>query len=150
LVLRGVGQPMIVGCEGGPAFTNGARMGFFLPGSSGTSAATGSQIHGFVFDGRGVSNANLQPIAFGVLARFAHDVLVVGNRFLGTVQAVTNTGGDRWFIWHNRIEGLTLFDCGGLCTGGDGIVVQIARAPLAAPGGSAAAINRPEQNVIVG
>jgi nitrous oxidase accessory protein NosD len=150
LMLRGIGDPVIVGCETGPAFTNGARLGFFLPGSAGTSAASGSQIHGFVFDGRGVSNGNLQPIAFGVLARFAHDVQVMDNRFLGTVQAVTNTGGDRWFIWHNRIEGLTLFDCEGLCTGGDAIVLQVARGALAAPGGSAAPINRPEQNVVIG
>jgi hypothetical protein len=77
-------------------------------------------------------------------------VHVFNNRFLGTVQAVTSSGGDRWFIWHNRIEDLTLFDCSGLCTGGDAIVIQIARGSLAAPGGSADPINRPEQNVVVG
>src|SRR5688572_20948007 len=42
LVLRGAGNPVIVGCETGPAFTTGARLGFFLPGSAGTSAASGS------------------------------------------------------------------------------------------------------------
>ena len=63
---------------------------------------------------------------------------------------MTNTGGDRWFIWHNRIEGLTLFDCNGLCTGGDAIVLQIPSASMAAPGGNAAPINRPEQNVVIG
>jgi nitrous oxidase accessory protein NosD len=150
LVLRGIGNPVIVGCETGPVFPTGARLGFFLPGTAGTSAAGGTQIHGFVFDGRGVSSANLTPIAFGVFGRFAHDVHVMNNRFLGTVQAVTNTGGDRWFIWNNRVEELTLFDCSGLCSGGDAIVIQIPSASMAAPGGNAAPANRPEQNVIVG
>ena len=149
--LRGVGNPTIVGCEGGPTISLGARVGFFLPGMAGTSAATGTQIAGFSFDGRGISSANLAPLAFGVFGRFAHDVLVAQNQFFGTVQAITNTGGDRWFIWQNRIEDLTLFDCTGpLCTGGDGIVIQLARGSVAAPGGSADAINRPERNVVLG
>ena len=42
-----------------------------------------------------------------------------------------------------------MLDCTGLCTGGDGIVIQIAGGALAAPGGNAAAINRPEDNLIL-
>jgi nitrous oxidase accessory protein NosD len=150
VTLRGVGGATIIGCETGPAFTNGARIGFFLPGTAGTSGASGTRISGFTFDGRGISTSNLEPLAFGVFGRFAADVFVGQNRFLGTVQAVTNTGGDRWFIWQNRITGLTVFDCTGICTGGDAIVIQLARAPVGAPGGNAAAINRPEGNIVLG
>ena len=71
--------------------------------------------------------------------------------FEGTIQAITNTAGDGWLIAHNRIEGLTLFDCTGtLCAGGDGIVIQLARDAIAAPGGPGAAVNRPEHNVVLG
>jgi hypothetical protein len=150
VTLRGFGRPTIVGCEDGPRFTTGARLGFFLPGTAGMNPASGTQISGFSFDGRGVSNDDLAPIAFGIFARFAHDVHVANNRFFGTVQAVTNTGGDRWFVWHNRISELTLFGCPGLCTGGDGIVLQTPSPALAAPGGPSAPANRPEQNVVIG
>jgi nitrous oxidase accessory protein NosD len=151
LTFIGRDQPVIVGCDDGPALTNGERVGFYLPGAGdGTNAASGTRIDGFVFDGRGVSDSNLQPLAFGVLARFANDVRVEHDRFEGVVQAVTNTAGDRWIIARNTIVGLTLFDCSGtLCEGGDGIVVQIARDPLALPGGPADPVNRPEHNVIV-
>jgi len=148
LTLIGRGDPVIVGCADGPALGNGARVGFLLPGADGASAASGTSIVGFTFEGRGVSNTNLEPIAFGVLGRFANDVRVVSNRFLGTVQAVTNTAGDRWAIVSNSIEDLTVFDCTVLCTGGDGIVLQSARAPLAVPGGADLAVNRPEFNLV--
>lgn len=148
LRLVGRGHPTIIGCADGPALSNGTRIGFFLPGSAGDSAASGSVIVGFTFDGRGISNANLEPLALGVFGRFANDVVVEANRFLGTVQAVTNTAGDRWVVSQNTISGLTLFDCTRFCAGGDGIVVQIARGGIAAPGGSAAPVNRPENNVV--
>lgn len=146
--LVGIGEPTIVGCDGGPALANGLRVGFLLPGGAGESAASGSKISGFVFDGRGVSNQNPKALAFGVLGRFANEVVVARNHFEGTVQAITNTAGDRWTIYGNRVDGLTLFDCTGFCTGGDGIVVQTARAGLAVPGGSENPVNRPEENRI--
>jgi hypothetical protein len=127
---------------------NGARIGFFLPGSAGESPASGTSIHGFTFEGRGVSNENLQPIAFGIFGRFVDGARVSGNRFRGTVQAITNTAGDGWLITHNQIEGLTLFDCTRLCTGGDGIVLQPARGNLAVAGGPAEPANRAENNWI--
>jgi nitrous oxidase accessory protein NosD len=140
----------IVGCADGPILFGELRAGFVLPGAAGTSAASGTRITGFVFDGRGVSETNLDPLALGVFARFASDVQVTGNLFLGTVEAINNTAGDRWLIARNRIEGLTLFDCtGSLCAGGDGITIGIARGDVAAPGGDAAAVNRPEGNVVV-
>lgn len=146
--LVGQGRPHIIGCATSPVISGGARAGFFLPGAKGVNPASGTVIRGFVFDGAGISNANLGPLAFGVFARFANDVRVTRNRFVGTVQAITNTGGDRWVIRRNRIRQLTLFDCTRLCTGGDGIIISVARGSLAAPGGDSAAINRPEDNLV--
>ena len=103
-----------------------------------------------MFEGRGVSNANLAPLSFGIFARFANDVVVSRNRFQGTVQAITNTAGDRWRIQHNQISELTVLDCTRLCTGGIGIVLGLSSGGLAAPGGSAAPANRAEDNLIVG
>jgi len=150
LTLKGHGRPRIIGCDGGPTVTTGTRVGFYLPGTKGVNPASGTEIRGFVFDGKGVSNANLAPLSFGIFARFANDVVVTRNRFEGTVQAITNTAGDRWRIKYNQIEGLTLLDCKPLCTGGDGIVIALARGAIAAPGGSAEPLNRPEDNLIVG
>ncbi|MEI9942516.1 MAG: hypothetical protein WDO69_35325 [Pseudomonadota bacterium] len=126
-----------------------ARVGFFMPGPIGKNPASGTSISGFVFDGRGVSSVHLAPLSFGIFARFAHDIVISRNHFEGTAQAITSTGGDRWRIEHNRIHDLTVLDCTGPCTGGDGIVIQLARDEVAAPGGDAAQINRPEDNLIL-
>jgi hypothetical protein len=150
VTLEGHGRPRIIGCATSPMPSPGLRAGFYLPGAQGVNPASGSHIRGFVFDGRGVSNTNLAPLSVGVFARFANDVLVEHNRFIGTVQAITNTAGDRWRIKRNRIEELTLFDCTVRCSGGDGIIIALAIGDLAAPGGPSAAINRPEDNVIAG
>ncbi len=151
VTLLGHGRATIVGCADGPTISDELRAGFYLPGADGTSPASGTRIEGFTFDGRGIAADNLAPLALGVFARFASDVRVEDNVFLGTVQAITNTAGDGWFIARNRIEGLTLFDCtGALCAGGDGIVVQLARDTIAAAGGPGAPVNRPEHNVVVG
>lgn len=148
VLLEGRGRPRIIGCDTSPMVATGLRAGFYLPGVKGINPASGSRIRGFVFDGEGVSNANLSPLSFGIFARFASDVVIQRNRFDGTAQAITNTGGDRWRIEHNRIRHLTLLDCTGHCTGGDGIVIQLARGSIAAPGGNEAAVNRPEDNLI--
>ncbi len=151
VALVGHGRATIVGCPEGPTVSGVLRAGFFLPGSDGTSAAGGTRIDGFTFDGRGISEQNLDPLALGVFARFADDVRVEDNTFEGTVQAITDTAGDGWVIAGNRIHQLSVFDCTGtLCAGGDGIVVQSARDSVAAPGGPGAAVNRPEHNVVVG
>lgn len=141
----------IVGCADGPLIDGDLRAGFYLPGTNGSSSASGTRISGFAFDGRGISQTDLAPLAVGVFARFANRVRVENNLFLGTVQAVTDTAGDDWVIAGNRIRDLTVFDCtGALCAGGDGIVIQIARDDVAAPGGPGAAVNRPERNVVAG
>ena len=150
LTLEGHGRPRIIGCATSPMPSSGLRAGFYLPGAQGANAASGSHIRGFVFDGRGVSNTNMAPLSFGVFARFANDVLVERNHFIGTVQAITNTAGDRWRVQRNRIQDLTLFDCTGRCSGGDGIIVVLAFGDIAAPDGPSAALNRPEDNVIAG
>jgi nitrous oxidase accessory protein NosD len=140
--LRGDGRAVIVGCADGPVLSGGIRAGFRLPGADGASAASGTQIEGFVFDGRGVSAANLDPLGVAIIATFANDVRVERNRVLGTIQGITNTGGDRWVIVHNLIDDLAVFDCtGALCGGGSGIVIQIS---------TAAPDNRPQRNVVAG
>jgi hypothetical protein len=119
--LRGAGYPVIVGCPTpAPSLFNVLRVGFLLPGGS----ASGTTIRDFVFNGNGVSNSNLDPLAFAIFARDADDVVVQQNHVFGTVQAVTNTRGDGWDVSHNRIEGLTVFTCDGFCGGGDAIVFQ--------------------------
>jgi len=147
--LVGLGHPRIIGCSSGPTL-GVTRVGFFMPGPGGKNPANGTKIRGFVFDGRGVSSANLAPLSFGIFARFARDIEISHNHFEGTAQAITNTGGDRWLIAYNQIRDLTVLDCTGPCTGGDGIVIQLARDEVAAPGGDAAAINRPEDNLVLG
>jgi hypothetical protein len=147
LTLLGHGRATIVGCADGPVLSNGVRAGFRLPGEAGTSGASGTRIEGFVFDGRGISGDNLGPLGVAVIATFANDVRVEHNLVLGTVQAITDTAGDRWVIAHNRIEGFTVFDCtGAFCGGGDGLVIQPARDGDDVPGGPGAPANRPEGN----
>jgi hypothetical protein len=149
VILEGRGRARIIGCDASPTITTGLRAGFYLPGVKGTNPASGTRIRGFVFDGEGVSNTKLSPLSFGIFARFASDVVVQKNRFEGTVQAITNTGGDRWRIERNRVRHLTVLDCTAHCTGGDGIVIALARGAIAAAGGNEASINRPEDNVIL-
>lgn len=150
VLLEGRNNARIIGCSRGPALANGARIGFYLPGVKGVNPASGSSIRGFAFDGEGVGNANLEPLALGVFARFASEVVVSQNTFRGTVQAITNTAGDRWLIKDNTIRRLSVFDCTRICAGGDGIVLQLAAGSLGAAGGDAAAINRPEDNTVIG
>ena len=138
--LEGRALPTIVGCAA-PALDGGPlRVGFLL-----SAGASGSQVRGFVFDGRGVGNANTGPLAFAVFARGADDVVVAGNVVVGTVQAMTNTGGSGWQVDWNAVVGLTAFTCDGYCGGGDAIVFQ-QRVPDAAR----AVGNSAEHNVITG
>jgi hypothetical protein len=110
----------IIGCAA-PVQSANLRAGFLLVDEQ----ASGSSIRGFRFDGAGVSNRNLTPLAFAVFSRGAHGVSVIGNRIDGTVQAITNSGGEGWTVVGNDISNLTLFDCnGGRCGGGSAIVMQ--------------------------
>ena len=147
--LRAAGLAIIAGCDGGPTLRDKLRVGFLLPGTPQGGPARGTEIQGFTFDGAGVSNSNLDPLAFGIYARFTSDVTISDNQFQGTVQAITNTAGDGWTIRSNRIRELTLFDCAGQCGGGVGIAIQTALAPDAAEGGDTEPANRPERTVIL-
>lgn len=147
--LLGQNGPVIVGCPDGPVLGNGLRVGFLIEGGRGNSGPGSVRIAGFAFDGRRISNDDTAPLALGVLGRFANDVVVDHDEFFGTVQAITNTGGDRWLIAHNQIRQLSLLDCTGACAGGIGIVVQVAQSGLALAGGSGALANRPEHNRVV-
>jgi hypothetical protein len=149
--LRGAGPAgatIVAGCDGGPTLFGKLRVGFLMSGTAQAAPARGTEIRGFSFDGAGVSNSNLDPLAFGIYARFTADVTVEDNQFQGTVQAITNTAGDGWTIRSNRIRDLTLFDCGEQCGGGVGITVQAA-VTEGEPGSDADPANRPERTVIL-
>ena len=107
MTLLGHGRATIIGCADGPALSNGVRAGFLLPGADGASGASGTHIEGFVFDGRGISADNLEPLGVAIIATFASHVRVERNVILGTVQGITNTAGDSWLIIHNVIRDLT-------------------------------------------
>jgi hypothetical protein len=134
--LQGTHGATIIGCAE-PVVGSGLRIGFFLP----DGRASGSSIRGFRFDGTGISNQDLTPLALGVLARSADDVRVVENEFIGNVQAVTNTDGSGWWVLFNRIHRLTALTCDGLCTGGDAVVFQQRLELDVRPRGNVAAFN---------
>jgi hypothetical protein len=146
-----VGEPgaTVVGCPDSPRLHGQLRVGLLLPDADGLNPASGTTVTGLIFDGEGVSNDDLHPLAFGVFARFADEVVVTGNHFLGTVQAITNTAGRRWTITRNNILGLGVFaDCQRTCGGGSAIVVQDAGEAVALPGGSLNPRNRPSDNTV--
>ena len=119
--LVGVEQPTIIGCPTSPNLAGLLRMGFFLPDGS----ATGTVIRHFHFDGKGISNANFDPLSFAIFSREADNVIVEHNSIHGTVQAITNTDGSGWTVNHNKIKDFSVFACEGtFCGGGVGIVFQ--------------------------
>lgn len=141
VALQGKSGATIVGCDA--PVSGPYRVGFLLP----DTRASGSSIHGFRFDGRGVSNANLAPLGAGILARSANDVSVVDNDFEGTFQAVTNTDGSGWTVLFNRLEHLTALTCDGGCAGGDGIVFQQRLVLDHRPRGNLAAFNHVQGDI---
>ena len=141
LELRGRSGTTIIGCDA--PVTGAFRVGFLLP----DARASGTEIRGFRFDGRGVSNANLSPIGAGILARSVDKVSVVDNAFDGTFQAVTNTDGSHWSVVFNRIEHLTALTCDGACAGGDAIVFQQRLVLDRRPTGNLAAFNHVQGDI---
>jgi len=141
VALQGKPGATIVGCDA--PVTGPYRVGFLLP----DAGASGSSIHGFRFDGRGVSNANLAPLGAAILGRSANDVSVVGNDFDGTFQAVTNTDGSGWRVLFNRVAHLTALTCDGGCAGGDGIVFQQRLVLDHRPRGNLAAFNHVQGDI---
>lgn len=143
LDLVGEGSATIVGCAQ-PNLLGLLRIGLFFDTTPGR-AASGSTVHNLRFDGGGVSNGNLDPLAFALFARDVDDLTVSHNTIVGTVQAITNTRGSGWNVHHNLIEDLTVFTCDGFCGGGDAIVFQ-----QRTPALPRAAGNRAQFNVITG
>ncbi len=75
------------------------------------AAASGTTIEGFTFDGSDISTDG-GALALAVYGRDVNggkvnDVRVQRNRVLGTIQAVTNRGGDNWVVSHNHFVGVT-------------------------------------------
>ena len=138
--LEGRGLPTIVGCPAPTLDAGPLRVGFLLG-----AGASGTEVRGFVFDGRGVSNHDTAPLAFAVFARGADDVVVEHDVVLGSVQAVTNSGGGGWQVDGNAVLALTAFTCDGFCGGGSAIVFQ-----QRAVGAARAVGNSAEHNFISG
>ena len=126
VVIQG-GGATIVACPNNPAPIPGLtqlQAGIVLqPG------ADGSVFEGLRFEGRGVAQDTARALTFGIFSRNVNNVRVLENRVDGTVQAITDAGGDGWLIESNHVRDLEVFGCGpvGLCSGGDAIVVEHAR-----------------------
>ncbi|MCE9580103.1 MAG: hypothetical protein K8W52_43710 [Deltaproteobacteria bacterium] len=122
VTLVGARGATIEGCASLTQF-GGLRVGFLLE----DARASGTVIRGFRFDGAGISTSNTAPLALAIIGRDAHGVVVAGNWIEGTVQAITNNGGDGWLVVGNVVHDLTIFGClpgDARCGGGDGIVLE--------------------------
>ena len=130
----------VVACPSAPspiASANDLKAGVLLD-----AAASGSQLQGFVFQGKGASSGEVGALAFGVFSRGAEDVVITRNHFWGTVQAITTVGGKGWVITKNRIRDLEVFGCPGHCAGGVGIVLAHSPATVASSSGALVWKNR--------
>ena len=114
LILIGEENPVI---NSGPLLFGFAPTGFFLNGEAGSPR--GTTIRGFTFDGTGYATSGTN-LAFAVFARWTNNVSITHCTVLGTIQGITNTGGDGWTISHNKIVNQGTLPNGG----GIGIVVQ--------------------------
>jgi hypothetical protein len=126
VVIEGRGAT-IVACPNNPAPIAGLadlQAGIFLqPG------ADGSVFEDLRFEGRGVAQDTTRALTFAIFSRNVDNVRVLENRVAGTVQAITDAGGRGWLIESNHVRDLEVFGCdgGGLCSGGDAIVVEHVR-----------------------
>jgi hypothetical protein len=114
LTLIGEGNPII---NTGPFFSGTRQVGFYINGVSGTPS--GTNIQGFTFDGTGNATSGTN-LAFAIFGRKSNDVSITHCTVLGTIQGITNTGGDGWLISHNKVVNQGTEPNGG----GIGIVIQ--------------------------
>ena len=108
----------IMGCPAGSPGPVGdaIRRGFFV-----NSAASGTSISHFTFDGTGFSDTNRNPLALGIGAAFVtNNVLVDSNRFLGGAAGI-QANGSGWLVIHNVFDGFTILSDG---TGGFAILSE--------------------------
>jgi hypothetical protein len=81
------------------------------------SAASGTTIRHFVFDGRGFSDTNPSDLSIAITGS-ANDVVVEANNFLGAGGGLSFSGSG-WQVSHNVFEGFTMLSD---CTGGWGVL----------------------------
>lgn len=131
LDLEGEGGATIIGCPAGVPgpvniFGGRFRVGFFL-----NTAASGTAIRHFTFDGRGWSATNLAPLAFEIFTSLAfgpaNDVIVEHNQFLGSIFPVSS-GGNGWSIDHNVFDGFTIDSVTGIGGGAMELFNAVSRA----------------------
>jgi hypothetical protein len=109
----------IMGCPAGVPGPVGniVRRGFFL-----NVAASGSSIRNFIFDGKGVSDTNSDPISLGIQPQFGtNNVVVDSNTFLGGLGGIQGPYGNDWLVTHDVFDGFTILSDG---SGGFGILSE--------------------------
>jgi hypothetical protein len=103
LDLEGNNGARIIGCSSSPVNPIGWRLGFRMD-----PAASGTIIHNFVFDGRGISDSNMSPLAICTAGYpGANNVVVEGNNFLGGFTGI-NDFGSGWVISQNVFDGYSI------------------------------------------
>jgi|SRR5579864_1486591 len=84
------------------------------------TAASGSAIRNFTFDGSGFSDTNSTPLALGIGSNLqANNIFVEHNRFVGGLFGV-NVNGTGWTVSNNDFDGFTILSPPN-CTGGAAI-----------------------------
>jgi len=74
------------------------------------NTASGTTIEGFVFDGRGYSDADTTPLGLGISSQLGtNDVEVEENRFLGGGGGIT-INGSGWSVSENVFNGFTIIN----------------------------------------
>jgi serine protease len=109
----------IMGCPAGVPGPVGniIRRGFFL-----NVAASGSSIRNFIFDGKGVSDTNSNPLSLGIQPQFGtNNVTIDSNSFLGGLGGIQGPSGNDWMVTHNVFDGYTMLSDG---VGGFGILSE--------------------------
>ncbi len=100
----------IMGCPpGNPGpVGNLTRRGFVV-----NAVASGTSIRGFIFDGKGFSDTNRDPLGLGIQSQFfTNNVVVDSNRFLGGLGGIQGAFGSGWLVTHNVFDGFTILSNG--------------------------------------
>jgi hypothetical protein len=109
----------IMGCPPGSPGPVGivVRRGLFI-----NAVASGSSIRGFIFDGKGFSDTNSEPLGLGIQSQFGtNNVVVDSNKFLGGGGGIQGAFGSGWLVTHNVFDGFTILSNG---FGGFGILSE--------------------------
>jgi hypothetical protein len=109
----------IIGCPAGVPGPVGdpLRFGFVV-----NVAASGTSIRSFIFDGKGISDTNQDPLALGITSQFfTNNVTVDSNKFLGGLGGIQGPNGNGWMVTHNVFDGYSMLSNG---AGGFGILSE--------------------------